>query len=304
MKYRNSPLIMLIGLLILTFSGCKEETEIPNPLSGNEQISMKFDGKYAAQDSGSSVIYYNQYLSINSFSITGFRDNFLHYSFEFNGMYDGTLNVNLINELSLTFREIDYTNVRFTNFTPTDGHFIITEFDSINNSVSGEFEMTLENDEHTRKIEIKEGKLQDLPFAEIFCQPNWPVFTHDSTSIYNKWGLVGIRDEDGNMDYPPCDSSPFIIITPPSKNEDYENIQGSNSSNGFWGKASIDEENQTITVGELISTLSFTSLWNSDYDRKFMRILNDATIHYQFSDSKLIITKENSDLELVFVPVE
>ena len=66
----------------------------------------------------------------------------------------------------------------------------------------------------------------------------------------------------------------------------------------------INEIEQTITIGELRSTLALVSWWNSAFDAKFMDFLYEETVSYQYSSTELIFTKENSDKELVFVAIE
>ena len=293
-----TPLLFTFLLLL----NCSEK-ETPDIIpSGNEKISLKIDDDYYVVKGAVTVIYYQQYLTIETDSLVPLEDGESRFYFKLYGNTDGSDKFEFLKDIYFQLRE--YSNTGSTSLLPDNGHVKFTEFDTLSRNISGTFSASLEAPDGSISYTLSEGKFNSLDIMQLYCEPYHSTYKHDTTSIYNRWGLVGISDEEGNFDYPPCNSKPQINIYPKTEDPDFENFRGTDSSNSFIGQASFDEENQTFTIGDVVSTLSFTSLWNSDYDRKFWNILLEENARYQFSSTELIIINDDSDLKMVFVPVE
>tara|TARA_Y100000310_G_scaffold343032_1_gene448837 strand:+ start:6305 stop:7165 length:861 start_codon:yes stop_codon:yes gene_type:complete len=284
---------------------CSEkDTPVTTP-TGNEKLSFKIDDQYYVSSRDESVIYYEQSLFIDSDSLIPLEDGDIWFDFRFIGQTDGSINQEFASSGYFYLEEYS-TKHGVRTLYPVAGQQqgFFTKFDTITGSISGTFGGLLETDDKSETFQISNGVFNDLKITKLYCEPEYPLYQHDSTSLYNKWALVGIRNKNGNFDYPPCNSIPTLTIYPESDDPTFENFKGNDSSNSFIGNAEINEIEQTITIGELRSTLALVSWWNSAFDAKFMDFLYEETVSYQYSSTELIFTKENSDKELVFVAIE
>ena len=301
----HSHLSILNGLfmVLLLAVGCGSSDE---PDLSKLQFSVLINDELFVPDLSGTASYYNGVLgfgAIDTIDQVGNDEKFLIF-FRIEDPKPGLNTVDhSINTSSIQLYK--WVGRSGSSGFATSGDFTLTEFDTINGVFSGTFDCIFDYKAQDFYYELTDGQFNGFTLRDLFCEPELPLQSPDSISIFNHWGLAGFSNPDGSYSYPPCSTNSWMIITADSLDTTmaYIDAKGPINSLFFAGKFQILEDS-TFVSGSVGSTRAGGSEWELDYERQLIDFLENDTIRFSIQGHELIFSNTTSSSQLVYKTIE
>lgn len=156
-----SKLILVLIVFSVFTQSCKKDEKTTTPFTPTTGITAKINGKSFTDDSTTEA-FKNSTISTSIYAINTAGTSSI--GIGFGAVSAGTFTIGSGNH-GATYKAYDI-NGNDTIYSATQGTFIISKYDLINNKLSGTFSFTAKNSATGRTVSITEGVITDIPIVE------------------------------------------------------------------------------------------------------------------------------------------
>jgi|688.fasta_scaffold00911_40 hypothetical protein len=156
-----NKIILALVVFSVFAQSCKKDEKTTNPVTPTVGITTKINGKSFTDDSTTEA-FKNSTISTSIFAINTAGTSSI--GIGFGTVSAGTFTIGSGNN-GATYKAYDI-NGNDTIYSATQGLFIISKYDLLNNKLSGTFSFTAVNSATGRTVSITEGVITDIPIVE------------------------------------------------------------------------------------------------------------------------------------------
>lgn len=160
-KNMVNKIILALVVFSIFAQSCKKDEKTVTPTTPTTGITAKINGKSFTDDSTTEA-FKNSTISTSIYAINTAETSSI--GIGFGAVSTGTFTIGSGNH-GATYKAYDI-NGNDTIYSATQGSFIISKYDLINNKLSGTFSFTAVNSATGRTVSITEGVITDIPIVE------------------------------------------------------------------------------------------------------------------------------------------